>query len=610
MSGGYTGRILNIDLNKKTSKTEKTNLEDAKSYIGAKGLGAKILFDKLPMGTSPLSSKNILIFSTGPLTGTSAQTSGRGTIVTKSPQTGLFVDSHFGGFFAMEMKKAGWDFILFNGKSKEPVFLKIFDKEIEFSNADNLWGKECIQTHDWIQENVGKTRTAVIGPAGENLVKYSAITFDGHRHAGRCGTGAVMGSKNLKAISLKGTGKVPLDRPSEFKEKSKEVLKQVQENDFVPKRRKFGTPYWVDLINTEGFIPTYNYQEGNFEHGDKINAESMQKKIVDKGGACFNCVIACWNRSSIKSGTFKGVSLVGPEYETIALMGSNLGMRSIEDVAYVNSRCNELGMDTISLGGVLGFAVEAYDRGIISIDDLNGIDIGWGKPKEIAQLIEDIAYRKTKLADILAEGVKIASEMLGKGSEDFAVHCKGLEIPGYDPRGTFGMGLAYATSDRGACHQRAWTVKAELFDPELERFSFKEKAKIVKDVQDERSAFFSLVLCDFAPISIEHCVDMWNLATGFDHTVDSYLECGERIWNLIRLFNIRESNDSVKDILPPRMLKDSFSRGPAKDVVIQEKDFLKGLAEYYELRGWDKNGVPKNDKLKKLGLESYGKGII
>jgi aldehyde:ferredoxin oxidoreductase len=610
MSGGYTGRILNIDLNKKTSKTEKTNLEDAKSYIGAKGLGAKILFDKLPMGTSPLSSKNILIFSTGPLTGTSAQTSGRGTIVTKSPQTGLFVDSHFGGFFAMEMKKAGWDFILFNGKSKEPVFLKIFDKEIEFSNADNLWGKECIQTHDWIQENVGKTRTAVIGPAGENLVKYSAITFDGHRHAGRCGTGAVMGSKNLKAISLKGTGKVPLDRPSEFKEKSKEVLKQVQENDFVPKRRKFGTPYWVDLINTEGFIPTYNYQEGNFEHGDKINAEAMQKKIVDKGGACFNCVIACWNRSSIKSGTFKGVSLVGPEYETIALMGSNLGMRSIEDVAYVNSRCNELGMDTISLGGVLGFAVEAYDRGIISIDDLNGNDIGWGKPKEIAQLIEDIAYRKTKLADILAEGVKIASEMLGNSSEDFAVHCKGLEIPGYDPRGTFGMGLAYATSDRGACHQRAWTVKAELFDPELERFSFKEKAKIVKDVQDERSAFFSLVLCDFAPISIEHCVDMWNLATGFDHTVDSYLECGERIWNLIRLFNIRESNDSVKDILPPRMLKDSFSRGPAKDVVIQEKDFLKGLAEYYELRGWDKNGDPKNDKLKKLGLESYGKGII
>jgi len=606
MSGGYTGKILNIDLGKKTSKTEKTNLYDAKRFIGAKGLGAKILFDRLPTGTAPLSLKNILIFSTGPLTGTSAQTSGRGTIVTKSPQTGLFVDSHFGGFFAMEMKRAGWDFIIFNGKSKKPVFLKIFDKDIEFSNADNIWGKECIETHDWIQENVGKTRTAVIGPAGENLVKFSAITFDGHRHAGRCGTGAVMGSKNLKAIALKGTGKVPLDKPSEFKGKSKEVLKQIQENDFVPKRRKFGTPYWVDLINTEGFIPTYNYQEGNFEHGERINAESMQKNIVDKGGACFNCVIACWNRSSIKSGPFKGVSLVGPEYETIALMGSNLGMQSIEDVAYVNSRCNELGMDSISLGGVLGFAIEAYERGVISINNLNGIDIGWGKPKELAQLIEDIAHRKTKLADILAEGVKIASERIGKRSEDFAVHCKGLEIPGYDPRGTFGMGLAYATSDRGACHQRAWTVKAELFDPELERFSFKDKAKIVKDVQDERSAFFSLVLCDFAPISVENCVEMWNLATGFDHTVESYLECGERIWNLIRIFNLRESSNLVKDILPPRLLKDSFSRGPAKDVVIKEKDFLKGLAEYYNLRGWDKNGVPKKNKLKELGLESYG----
>ena len=610
MSGGYTGRILVVDLKNQTTTVEKTNLDDAKNFIGAKGLGAKLLFDRLPTKTDPLSSENILMFTTGPLTATSAQTSGRGTVITKSPQTGLFLDSHFGGVFAAEMKKAGWDFVIFNGRSDEPLYIVIKDDKVEFKNASKLWEKECLKTHDWLQKKEGKVKTAVIGPAGENLVKFSAITIDGHRHAGRGGAGAVMGSKNLKAVVVSGSKKIPLHDSDGFASKSKEVLKQIKENDFVPKRRKFGTPFWVDIINAEGFIPTYNYQEGNFEHAEKINAESMQKNIVDKGGACFNCVIACWNRSSIKSGPFKGVSLVGPEYETIALMGSNLGMRSIEDVAYVNSRCNELGMDTISLGGVLGFAVEAYERGIITIDDLNGIDIGWGKPKELAKLIDDIALRKTKLADILAEGIKIASERLGKSSEEFAVHCKGLEIPGYDPRGTFGMGLAYATSDRGACHQRAWTVKAELFDPELERFSFKEKAKIVKEVQDERSAFFSLVLCDFAPISVENCVDMWNLATGFHHTVESYLECGERIWNLIRLFNLRESTDSVKDILPPRFLKDSFSRGPAKGVVIRKKDFMKGLAEYYELRGWDKNGVPKKDKLKKLGLESYGKEII
>jgi aldehyde:ferredoxin oxidoreductase len=609
MVGGYTGKILNIDLKNQRVKVENINLDDAKNFIGAKGLGAKILFDRLPKKTHPLSSENILMFTTGPLTGTSTQTSGRGTVVTKSPQTGLFVDSHFGGFFAMEMKKAGWDIIIVNDKSSKPIYIVIKDDKIEFKDANDLWGMECLKTHNALLEIEGKTRTAVIGPAGENLVKYSAITFDGHRHAGRCGTGAVMGSKKLKAIVILGTQKIPIHDPENFKNKTSQVLKQIQENDFVPKRRKYGTPYWVDIINSEGFIPTRNYQEGYFEYGNKINAETMQESVVDKGGACFNCIIACWNLSSIKSGPFKGVSLVGPEYETIALMGTNLCIPSIEDVAYLNSRCNELGMDTISLGGVLGFAIEAYEKGIITKKDLGGNDIGWGKAKELAKLAEDIAYRKGKVADILAEGVKIASEKLGNDSEDFAVHAKGLEIPGYDPRGTFGMGLAYATSDRGGCHQRAWTVKAELYDSELDRFSFEKKAKIVKDVQDERAVFFSLVLCDFAPISEENCVDMWNLATGFDHTVESYLLAGERIWNLIRLFNLREGLDPADDKLPPRLFNDPFTKGPAKGVVLTREGFKKALGEYYLLRGWDKNGIPTKEKINKLGLDKYLKAI-
>ena len=605
MAGAYTGKILNIDLSNRSTKVENTNLEAAKNFIGAKGLGAKILFDRLPTKTDPLSPNNILMFTTGPLTGTSAQTSGRGTVVTKSPQTGLFVDSHFGGFFAMEQKKAGWDIVIINGKSEKPVYIVVVNDEVEFKDAKKVWGKECLETHDFLQKNEGKSRTAVIGPAGENLVKFSAITFDGHRHAGRGGTGAVMGSKNLKALTISGSQKIPINDPENFKIKTKEVLTQIQENDFVPKRRKYGTPYWVDLINSEGFIPTKNYQEGNFEHADDINAETMQKKIVDKGGACFNCVIACWNKSSIKSGPFKGISLIGPEYETIALMGSNLCMSSIEDVAYLNSRCNELGMDTISLGGVLGFAIEAYEKGIIGKEDLNGIDISWGKPKELGELIDDIAFRKSKAADILAEGVKLAAKKLGKKSDKFAVHVNGLEIPGYDPRGTFGMGLAYATSDRGACHQRAWTVKAELFDPELERFSFEKKAQIVKDVQDERAAFFSLVLCDFAPISEENCVDMWNLSSGFHHTVESYLKCGERIWNLIRLFNLREGLKPDSDKLPPRLFNEPFTKGPAKNIVLTKEGFEKSLKEYYNLRGWDEKGVPTKKKLEELGLLKY-----
>ncbi|UCF13459.1 MAG: aldehyde ferredoxin oxidoreductase family protein [Thermoplasmatales archaeon] len=605
MSGGYTGKMLIIDLNFHSTAVEDTNMDAAKNFIGAKGLGAKILFDRLPKGTAPLSPENILMFTTGPLTGTQAQTSGRGTVVTKSPQTDLFLDSHFGGSFAVEIKKAGWDFIIIKGRSDNPVYSVIKDDSVEFKDASKIWGKECLETHYWLQQNEGKVKTALIGPAGENLVKISAITVDGHRHAGRGGSGAVMGSKNLKAIAITGTSNIPIHDPERFRIRTREVLRKIKENNFVPIRRRYGTPYWVKPVNDWGFIPTKNYQEGYFEHGDAINAETMQKRIVDDSGACWNCVIACWNKSSIKSGSHKGISLVGPEYETLALMGSNLCVDSVENVVYLNERCNALGMDTISLGGVLGFAIEAYEKGVISDEDLKGNEIGWGKTEDLAVLIDDIAHRRSKAGNLLAEGVRIAAEKLGKNSEKYAVHAKGLEIPGYDPRGAFGMGLAYATSDRGGCHQRAWTVTIEINNPDFDRFSFEKKAQLVKKIQDERSAFFSLVLCDFAPISEEDCVGMWNLATGFDHTVESYLLAGERVWNLVRLFNLREGLNSTGDKLPTRFFKNSFTKGPAKEVVLPPGGFQQSLQEYYSLRGWDKNGIPTAKKIKELGLSNY-----
>jgi aldehyde:ferredoxin oxidoreductase len=605
MSGGYTGKSLIINLKKKKIDIEKTNIEDAKNFIGAKGLGAKILYDRLPKKTDPLSPTNILMFTTGPLTGTLAQTSGRGTVVTKSPQTGLFLDSHFGGIFAAEMKKAGWDFIIFNEKATHPIYISIFNESVEFKDAKKLWTKECLDSHNWLQKNEGKVRTAVIGPAGENLVKFSSITIDGHRHAGRGGPGAVMGSKNLKAVIIKGNNKVTLEEPEKFKNKAIEVMNKIKNNDFIPLRHKFGTPYWVKPINDWGFLPTRNYQEGNFEDADAINAETMQEKIVVSSGACWNCIIACWNKTSIKNGKYKGLTMIGPEYETIALMGSNLGIKTIEEVAFLNNRCNEVGMDTISLGGVLGFAIEAYERGIISKEDLDGNEIGWSKTEQLAKLIDIIGYKKSTLGEILSEGVKIASQKLGKNSKDFAVHASRLEIPGYDPRGAFGMGLAYATSDRGGCHQRAWTVKQEIIDPDLERFSFDKKAKLVKDIQDERASFFSLVFCDFAPISEGDCVDLFNSATGFNHSIKSYLECGERIWNIIRLFNLREGLDPTDEKLPTRFFKDPFTKGPAKDKLLSKIAFEKSLLEYYKLRGWDEQGIPTNKKLEQLGLMKY-----
>jgi len=605
MVGGYTGKILEIDVTTQKMNVIKTNVDDCEKFIGAKGLGAKILYDRLEKNTDPFSPENLLMFTTGPFTGTRIQTSGRGTVVTKSPSTGLYLDSHFGGFFAADIKKAGWDCIIIKGKSPQLCTIQIQDETVTFHDANEIKGLECQETHDALKKKFGNVRTAVIGPAGEHMVKFASITIDGHRHAGRGGPGAVMGSKNIKGIALTGSKKIPLHDENGYNDYAKKILQKIKENDFVPMRKKYGTPYWVKPVNDEGFLPTKNFQEGHFDEGDNLSAESMQDHIVDGSGACYNCVIACWNKSSIKTGPHKGVKLVGPEFETIALMGSNLGLKTIEEVAFLNERCNELGMDSISLGNVIGFAIESYQKGLINKEDISNITLDWGDTESLSKLIDHIAFRKTTVADILAEGVKTASQKLGGHSSVFAMHAKGLEIPGYDPRGTFGMGIAYATSDRGACHQRAWVAKAELYDPELDRFSFEKKARIVKDVQDERAAFFSLVLCDFAPISEEDCVEMWNLATGFDHTVESYLECGERIWNMIRLFNLREGLQPGSDILPERFFTEGFSKGPAKDKILSKKEFEQSIQEYYRIRGWNEKGIPKDQTLQQLGISDY-----
>lgn len=606
MKGGYTGQALNINLTKQTYSVEHTKKDIVYQYIGAKGLGAKILMDQLPKKTLPLSPHNILLLTTGPLTGTPAQTSGRGTVVTKSPLTNLFLDSHFGGAFAAETKKAGWDYIQITGKAKQPIYLNIDNQQITFHDATSLKDMECLQTHLWLQQKHGKkTKTAVIGPAGERLVLFSAITIDGHRHAGRGGAGAVMGSKNLKAITIQGTQKIPLYDENGFKQKAREVLHNIQNNSFIPTRRQFGTPYLVKPISDWGFIPTKNFQEGKSPYSEALSAESMQEKIVDGSGACWNCVIACWNKSSIKHGPYTGTSLVGPEYETFALMGTNLGIPTVQEVAYLNQRCNELGMDSISLGVVLSFAIESYQKEIITEKQLDNVELNWGKTKELAELITAIAMRKGRIPTLLGQGVAQAAEKIGHNSQKYAMHVKNLEIPGYDPRGSFGMGIAYATSDRGACHQRAWTSMKEMKDPQYNRFSFEKKAQLVKNIQDERSAFFSLVLCDFAPITEQECTELWNHATGFNHTKKTYLLAGERIWNLIRLFNLREEMNPSDDWLPSRFFKETFSYGPAQNIKLDEQEFTKCLQTYYDLRGWTPQGIPRKTTLKRLNLTEY-----
>ncbi len=590
----YTGKILRIDLSKDRISEGRLKERDAKKFIGGKGFGAKLLFDEIDPQIDPLSPRNTLILSTGPLTGTLAPTSGRWCIVTKSPLTSLFLDSQIGGYFGAEMKKAGYDFIIIKGKAESPVYITIENEDVEINNAENLWGKHSFETEEILKD---KGRVLSIGVAGEKLVKFASINTDLRRNerggnAGRGGAGAVMGSKNLKAVVIKGNKKIEYAYEEKFREAVKKSLKIIKENSFIPLRRKYGTPIWINPVNENKLLPTYNFSKGYFEKAENISGETMHEKIVVKNKSCFNCPIACGKFTKFNFNG-KEYELEGPEYETIALLGSNCGNERIEDIAYLSYLCDDFGLDTISTGNIIAFAIEAAKKGLIDLD------IDFNDPIKQGELIRKIVYREG-IGDDLAEGVKRFSEKVG--GKEFAIQSKGMEFPGYDPRGAFGMALAYATSDRGACHQRVWTVRAEIEGNIKPRYGIEGRARLVKEGQDERACCFSLVLCDFAPFDVDTFVELLNTATGFEYSKEEYLKTGERIWNLTKIFNIKNGVTRKDESIPKRILEEKLEIDEAK---IGRENFEKMLSEYYELRGWDENGVPKKETLKNLDLEGY-----
>ncbi len=602
MLGGYAGKILRADLTREAVKISSLDEKKAEKFIGGKGLGAKILYDSVKPGIDPFSPENRLIFASGPLTASLAPSSARSTVVTKSPLTGIFLDTQFGGSFGVEMKLAGFDCVVIHGKAAQPTCLWIHDSSAEFLDASGLWGKGCFETEGRLKKRLGDgAKVASIGPAGEGLVRYACITFERYRQAGRGGAGAVMGAKNLKAMVVQGAGKIRVANSKGLKEAVKAANERIKNNHFTPLRRRYGTPLWVAPVNSAALLPTRNFSTGVFEGADRISGETMKDKIVKKDGACYNCPIACWKYVCVDSGKYIIDEFVGPEYETIALMGSNCGVDSIEDIAYANLLCDDFGLDTISTGNVIGFAMECYEKGLIGKEDTEGLELKFGNADAEIEMVQRIAFRKG-LGNLLAEGVKSAASKIKKGSERFAMHVKGLELPGYDPRGAFGMALAYATSERGACHQRAWTVNAEIRGRLKPRYSVEGRAEFVKNAQDGRAMCFSLVLCDFMPFKTKHFVDLLNTATGFGLTENEYVEAGERIWNLTRLFNIREGMTRRDDTLPPRIMQEPLLDGVAKGQMVT-KDMLDAmLDEYYALRGWNKNGIPTQKKLNELGL--------
>jgi len=610
MADGYQGKILRVDLTNEKITTEPLNRDWAKQFIGGKGLGARYLFEELKPGIDPLSPDNILSVWTGPLVGTMTPLTGRYVIVTKSPLTGAFLDSYAGGFFGSELKYTGIDGLIIKGKAKKPSYLWINDGKTEIRDAKNLWGKDTYKTEELIRKESGepKARVSCIGPAGEKLGLISSVTSDLTRNAGRGGTGAVFGSKNLKAIAVRGTLGVAVKDNESFAEMAKEMItKDVVENPDHAGMITDGTPILVDLSNDAGLLPTKHWRTGTFGGVKGINSDALKQRVLVRKKACFDCAIACGSYAKVNTGLFKGAATEGPEYETLGLCGSNCGIHNVEAVVKFVEDCDRLGLDSISSGNVVGMAMDLYEKGVLTKKDTGGLDLKFGNETAYSKMPKMIANREG-LGNILADGAKRAAKKIGKGSEDSVMEVKGMEYPAYDPRGSFGMALAYATSDRGACHLRAWPIAADAYgsgDP----FTPEGKAAICVEDQTRTSVKWSFIFCDFYSVNFANMAKYYSAATGIESSEEHLRKVGRRIWNLTRAFNVREGFARKDDTLPKRIETEPLPEGKPKGKVVSRADFDKMLSEYYSLWGWDQDGKPTKKTLVDAGLGDITKKL-
>ncbi len=606
----YMGKLLYVDLTSETITDIPLDPQLADYYVGGKGFGAKILYDLLPANCEPLSPQNILMFLPGPLTGTLAPAM-RGCVVTKSPLTGTFADSYFGGHFAQEIRFSGYDGFIITGAAPEPSYLWIDDGKVEICSAAEIWGLDTFSTVEKIRVKLGdvSVKTACIGPAGEKMVSFALINCEYNRHAGRAGTGAVMGSKNLKALVLRGSKAVTVADPANFGEAVDQAYLEVDEDETAAGFNTYGTPASIDFANAEQLLPTKNYYNGSFEGAAGLNAEAQSEHFWLRNVACAGCPIACGKVGMIKKGRRKGLITDVVEYETAAMIGSNLGISDVREVAYLVKKCDALGLDGMSAGGVAGFAIEAYQKGIITKDDTGGQELKFGDSASVEYLLDNITSREG-LGNLLARGVKFASEEMGKGTDAYAVHIKGLESPAWGPRSVPGMALALATADRGGCHQRAfpilYEVGGEWNGEAVDRDTLKGKGEIVAHLQNYLAALDTLVKCDFAAYSIKdstYC-QMLEAATGNQWNVDKLMQLGERVWNQVKLFNLREGFSRTDDTLPRRFTEEPLPAGPQEGKKITLNDLDQLLDEYYQVRGWGNSGEPSPEKLKELGFDN------
>jgi aldehyde:ferredoxin oxidoreductase len=612
--GGYTGKILRIDLSTSTAKEEKLPPDVAKDFIGGAGFGIKYLFDELDAKTDPLGPGNKLIFSVGPFTGTSIRCASRMAVTAKSPLTNTVGVALTGGHFPVELKRAGYDALIIEGKAEKPTYIWIKDGKAQFRDAAGVWGLKTTDCQQVIKNELRdqNIRIACIGPAGENLSKISCIINE-MRAAGRKGLGAVMGSKNLKAIAVRGTGSVSVASEEKLKKARAKMTTAMKESPVLyPQFTKTGTPSNVDNTCALGIFPAKNWiATGEFTPVEQIGVAALETRNVGRE-FCSGCPVGCSQLKLARTEPYAGILAEGPEFETLYSFGGETGVDNMDAIIAADRLSDELGLDTISAGVAIGFAMELYEKGILGPKETGGLELTFGNHEAMVTLLRLMAFRHG-IGDLLADGVKAAAEKIGKGAEQYALHVKGLELPAYDVRGAKAHGLNYATSYTGADHNRGYAFQ-EIFGVPVpyavDRFATEGKGKLTKWNQDVRTATTDCpTMCAFLldmavpHIATENTAALMEAVTGLVYTPEEIEQVGERINNVARAFNVREGFTRADDNLPERLMNEPLQHGASKGHRISQDDLNQMLDEYYAARGWDlKTGAPTREKLEELGL--------
>jgi aldehyde:ferredoxin oxidoreductase len=611
--GGYCGAVLQVDLSRGKWAKRPLSGKLARSFIGGRGFTTKMQWDALAPRTDPLSPENILVFAAGPLVGTGVPLAARFTVGGKSPLTGILGDSNCGGQWGPELKFSGYDMVVVRGRSKSPVYLWIDNDKIEIKNADAVWGKNTFETDTIIKEEVGDEdiEVAMIGQAGENQVKYACIMAHMYNAAGRTGMGCVMGSKNLKAIAVRGSKGVSICNVKKFM-KLVDQFNEILRNDTMSSKvaPKLGTPMWVESAVAAGSVATRNYSAAGFTEGwEKISGDALRDKYVSRIIGCFGCRICCHRYSVIKDGEFGSTCAATPEYFCLSTFGFQCGNNNLESIIKANQLCNLYGLDIASGGAVIAFAMECYEKGLITKKDTGGLGLEWGNYRSIVELVERIALRKG-IGDLLAEGSRRAAERIGKGAEKYAMQIKGMEIPETDPRARKAYAYRYCLATRGGDHLRAPNARFNLG----QQIPFEEVGQMHKYSEDYKALIDSLGVCHFVietyfdgsdkgfDLRQKALIDFYSAVTGLDADLESLMKVGERVYNLEKAFNVREGLTRADDVFPERFLKEPMPFGPHKGNV---EDYYPRISEnYYKARGWNiETSIPTRKKLMELELE-------